>query len=260
MQAERSPVLQVYTAAGGQAQARAPGVWRLEIPAGAAGVYRLAQLDDYRALSRRKLPWQPPLTFQVRARSSAQELPGTWGFGLWNDPFSFSLGLGGGGRRLPALPNTAWFFFASPPNHLSLRDDQPGCGALAQVFRSPRLPGLLLGLGLPALPFLLLPPAARILRHLARCLIRQDGASLTLDPTYWHTYTLAWQAEGVSFSIDSSPVFATVLAPRGPLGLVLWVDNQYAAFTPQGRLGYGFLANPQPAWVELAEVSVRQGD
>jgi hypothetical protein len=49
--------------------------------------------------------------------------------------------------RLPALPNTAWFFFASPPNYLSLRDDLPAQGALAAVFRSPRLPASLLVLG-----------------------------------------------------------------------------------------------------------------
>jgi len=192
----------------------------------------------------------------VRARASAPETPGTWGFGLWNDPFSFSLGFGGAGRWFPALPNAAWFFFASPPNHLSLRDDQPGCGALAQVFRSPRLPGPLLGLGLPAAPFLLWPPTARLLRRLARKVVRQDGVALELDPTVWHTYTFTWQAEQVSFRIDHRTVFTTHLKPRGPLGLVLWVDNQYAAFTPAGRLGYGFLENPEPAWIEVAEVVI----
>ncbi|HNB51355.1 MAG TPA: hypothetical protein PK530_05410, partial [Anaerolineales bacterium] len=95
--------------------------------------YRLAQGDDYYGLPRARFPWHPPVSFHVRARASHTVSPGTWGFGLWNDPMSLSLGFGSG-RKLPALPNTAWFFFASPENHLSLRGDLPANGALAGTF------------------------------------------------------------------------------------------------------------------------------
>jgi hypothetical protein len=40
------------------------------------------------------------------------------------------------------------------------------------------------------------------------------------------------------------------------LGLVLWIDNQYAAFPPTGRLRIGSLLNPESAWLELADVEV----
>src|SRR5512144_3136865 len=110
------------TTSGAQVVRLTSGGWRLEIPAGSAGRYRLAQLDDYSNLPRRAFPWQAPLSLSLRARASQSSLPGTWGFGLWNDPFALSLGFGGE-RRIPALPNAAWFFFASAPNYLSLRDD-----------------------------------------------------------------------------------------------------------------------------------------
>src|SRR5688500_7952228 len=83
--------------------------WRFEIPAGPAGVYRLAQLDDYSALPRGRFPLSAPASLDLRCRVCDSSLPGTWGFGFWNDPFAFSLGLQGTTPRLPALPNAAWF-------------------------------------------------------------------------------------------------------------------------------------------------------
>jgi hypothetical protein len=32
--------------------------------------------------------------------------------------------------------------------------------------------------------------------------------------------------------------------------LVIWIDNQYAAFTPQGQVRFGLEATP-PAWLEI---------
>jgi hypothetical protein len=54
--------------------------------------------------------------------------------------------------------------------------------------------------------------------------------------------------------VDEVLTLKTPTAPRGPLGLVLWIDNQYAAFPPNGRLGYGMLANPEPAWLEIRDI------
>ncbi len=231
--------------------------WCLEIPAGPGGHYRLAQVDDYSRLPRRAFPWRPPLTLSLRARASAADLPGTWGFGLWNDPFSLSLGLGGASQRFPALPNAAWFFFASPPNYLSFRDDLPAQGFLAATFRSPALPAPLLALGSPLLTLAVLPPTARLLRLLLRQVIRQDAARLTIDVTAWHTYTLDWRADRVCLSVDGTAALDTQVAPRGPLSLVLWIDNQYAALPPRGRLRYGSLPNPEPAWIEIADLDIR---
>jgi len=242
--------LNEYCLSGGRVVQTGPAAWRLELPAGPGGSYRLAQLDDYRKLARRAFPWRPPVTLSMKARASAKSLPGTWGYGLWNDPFGMGVAQGGG-LRLPALPNAAWFFFASPPNYLSLRDDLPAQGALAATFRSPRWPSPLLLLGAPLLPLSLLPPAMRWLRRWARRIVRQDAVDLPVDPTEWHDYALEWGPEQVTFRLDGEALLATEIVPAGPLGLVLWVDNQYAALPPDGRLRYGTLSNPQPAWIEI---------
>lgn len=231
--------------------------WRLELPAGAGGVYRLAQLDDYARLPRRRLVHTPGLTLRLRARASAADLPGTWGFGLWNDPFGLSFGFGGTAARLPALPNAAWFFHASRENHLALREDLPACGLLAATFQSPRIPSLLLAPALPGALLLAIRPLARLARRLAKRVIRQDAARLELDVTVWHEYRLDWAADGVRFAVDGQAVLETEIVPRGRLGLVLWLDNQYAAFTAEGHLRWGTLPHPA-CWLELSDLSVQR--
>jgi hypothetical protein len=230
--------------------------WRLEIPAGPQGPYRLAQLDDYTGKPRRAFPWKPPLRLSLRARASATNIPGTWGFGLWNDPFGLAILRGVEILRLPTLPNTAWFFFASPPNYLSLRDDLPAHGSLAATFNSPRLPAPVLALGLPALPLLLLPPTARLLRGLGRRIVHQDAVQMEIDVRDWHKFELDWQGERVIFLVDDEIRLQTNVAPQGPLGLALWVDNQFAAFSPAGRIRFGTLENPEAAWVEIQDLQV----
>jgi hypothetical protein len=251
--------------AGGATLARTTAGWRLGLPAGPAHAYRLAQLDDYARTARSRLKHGPPWTFTLQARVSKVDLPGTWGFGLWNDPFGLSLGFGGGKPgRLPTLPQTAWFMHASKPNWLSLRDEPspgsgqaiPANGFFAGTFRSPHLPSLLFAPGLLAIPFLGIKPISRLLRRLAGRIIHQDGASVDLDVTRWHAYSIQWLREGCTFCVDGDTVLHTSCAPRPPLGLVLWIDNQYAAWTPEGKLGYGTLENPA-AWLEIENLSIQ---
>lgn len=244
---------------GAKARPAGANSWRLVIPPGPAGQYRVAQLDDYGKLRRGEFPHTAPVSLSLRARASSPEIPGTWGFGLWNNPFSMAVLTGVEILRLPALPNAAWFFFASPPNYLSLRDDLPGRGGLAATFCSPRWPPAMLALSAPVLPLLFWPPAARLLRRRARRFVRQAGVDMGLDPTHWHHYRLAWHPESVVFSVDGSTILETGLVPAGPLGLVLWVDNQYAALPPGGRLSFGSLPNEAEAWIELEDVRLEAG-
>ena len=230
--------------------------WRLQISAGQVGQYRLAQLDDYTKLSRTRFPWRPPVTLAFRARASAETIPGTWGVGLWNDPFSISFGFGGGVRRLPALPQAAWFFFASEHNYLSLQDALPAHGPLAAIFRSSRIPPALLALGAPALGLLAWSPAARLLRRLARPLIKQDAVVLSIAATEWHNYEMVWRRAGVEFRVEGETVLETQIAPQPPLGLVLWIDNQYAAFPPSGKLSFGSLATESTCWIEIKDLRI----
>lgn len=226
------------------------GAWHLEIPSGERGRYRVAQIDDYTDLRRRDYPWRPPFHLSLRARASHRDIPGTWGFGLWNDPFGMAILRKVELVRLPALPNCAWFFYASPDNYLSLRDDLPANGGLAATFRSPRIPPALSLLGAPLLPLALVRPAVRLARRLGKGDVKQSAVQLEHDPTGWHQYEIERRVEKTTLSVDGKKVLETNLSPLGPLGLVIWIDNQYAALRPEGKIGFGTLAN-EAGWVEV---------
>lgn len=254
MDIENKLKLKPHQLNGGQVKQLDGKSWHLEVPPGPSGRYRLAQLDDYSSKRREFFPWRPPISLRLRARASARCIPGTWGFGFWNDPFSLSMGFGGGERRLPNLPETAWFFFASPQNYLSIRDDLPPAGRLAATFRSRHLSMPVTILVATLMPLFALPPLARLFRRLGRQYIRQDSVELSSDVATWGDYRLDWSDSEVYFFVDGKNVLHTQVSPHGPLGLVLWIDNQYAALPPNGRLRYGTLPNPEKAWIEIADL------
>ncbi len=110
-----------------------PEGWRLSIPAANARLYRLAQLDNCTRVARRDFPYHS-LDMRLKARVSSASVPGTWGFGVWNDPYRMAFGPGETVFSALTLPNAAWFFSSSDKSYLSFRDDKPGNGFLAQVF------------------------------------------------------------------------------------------------------------------------------
>jgi hypothetical protein len=228
--------------------------WRLRIPEGDASSYRLAQLDDYFQLSRRRFPHRSH-TLGLRARATGNSIPGTWGVGLWNDPFGYSLGSGGNPFQIPMLPNAVWFFSASKENHLSFKEPSSGTeaahGFLAQAFRSPRFHPLLVPAAL-AFPF-----SQKATRKLLGRVIDEETAALEVDVTKWHGYRLEWTARACTFWVDGRLVLETTVSPRPPLGLVMWIDNQFAAFTPEGKIGFGVLENPEPAWIEICDLDTK---
>jgi hypothetical protein len=167
---------------------------------------------------------------------------------------------------LPTLPNAVWFFGASQESHLSFRDastappksggsaqrEVAANGFLAQTFRSPRFHPLLIPAGL-ALPF-----SRKTTRRWMGRVIGEDGIGLSLDVTQWHSYKLDWREDRVLFEVDGALVFESPVSPKAPLGLVIWIDNQFAAFTPEGKIGFGVLENPEPAWLEIKDIDVGQ--
>ena len=241
----------------------------LTVPAGKADGYRVAQLDDYTLLRRRQFPHRISLSLSLSARTSSDSIPGTWGFGLWNDPFGLSIGYGGKPFRLPALPNTVWFFGASEENYLSFKEPagfdtggkitrptQPAAnGFLAQSFRSPKFHPLLVLAGL------VFPFSRKVMRRLMSRVIGEDGVNMSrgnqlVAPTGWHRYRLEWSPKRVVWEVDEVRVFESDVSPNPPLGLVIWIDNQYAAFTPEGRIGFGVLENPEPVWLEVKDIEL----
>ena len=229
-----------------------PNGFRLTIPAGDDHHYRLAQLDDYAKFARKDFSHRPSLSLSLRARASAASLPGTWGFGLWNDPFGMSLGYSGKLFRLPALPNAVWFFHASRENYLSF-DENPGNGFLAQVFRSPAFP-----VGGLAKAGAIFPFSRAKARRSMGAIVDGDAIRLGVDVTTWHGYRLQWSETWSAFWVDDALVLETPVSPRPPLGLVIWIDNQYAAWRPDGKIGFGVLETTEPAWLEVMDLKVNE--
>ncbi len=234
------------TEMGGAVVQHETQAWRLLNPANADSNYVNAQISDYPPFR-----WRPPLRLTVTAQASSTILRGTAGFGFWNHPFSpvgWSL----------RLPQAIWFFFGSPPNNMALAQGVLGYGWKAATISANRWPFALL---LPTAPFgfllMRIPSLYRVLWPLAQ---RAIGVSeKALDAALFterHTYSLEWHVNRAVWMVDGVTVHESAQSPRGPLGLVLWIDNQYAIVTPQGHFGYGVIPIEQEQWLRIAHIHV----
>ncbi len=236
-----------YLLGGGSLELLDPGC-RFVLNDASAARYADAQIDDYQGLPRQRFPWRPPLRLTVRARFShpTGELRGTAGFGFWNDPFLMT------GARLPCLPRAIWFFYGSPPSNMKLDLHTPGDGWKAATVDVLRPAALALAPLAPLAVLLMnVRPLYRALWPLFQRAIRVREALVEADMTGWHTYEVEWGRERARFAVDGEVVLAEAPAPRGPLGFVLWLDNQYMVVTPWGRFQWGLLDTPGRQWVEV---------
>jgi hypothetical protein len=232
-----------------------------------AARYSNAQIDDYQGLPRRDFSWQPPLRLMVHARfshvpaaaegtpSAGKALVGTAGFGFWNDPFLMTE------PRLPALPRAIWFFYASPPSNMKLDLHVPGFGWKAATIDAQRPAGLWLApLAGPAILLMNVRPLYQILWPPIQRRINVAEALLEVDARNWHTYELEWGMERARFRLaPQGEALRQVLeapSPRGPLGFVMWMDNQYLVATPWGRLRWGTLGAPVQQWMEVDRLAI----
>jgi len=216
---------------------------RLIRPPGPADRYRNAQLDDFgRRPGLARALW-PPFTLRLRARAShpVTQLIGTAGFGLWSYPWAWP----------PRMPQAIWFFFGAAPHDMPLAMGIPGHGWKAAIIDTGR-PAALTWLPLAPLivPLLNLPPIYRRLwpsiQHaagIAEAIVPQDIAQ-------WHDYEIRWGVSESELLVDGQPILRAP-SPRGPLSLVIWIDNQYAIVRPTGRLGWGVRACTEAQWLEV---------
>ena len=192
---------------------------------------------------------------RLRARVSTPRPIGTFGFGLWNDPFAFSLGFAGASRKLPAWPQALWFFYGSPPNDLAYAEPGVPDGWKAASLRSPRMPGLAVAAGGVSLM------ALRLFRKLqgravrwALSLIRASEVRIDVHLAEWHAYELTWTHAGAEFRVDGAPILQVPRPPDPPLGFVAWIDNQYAIISPGTGVRFGVLPVLEPQFLELADL------
>ena len=219
--------------------------------------YTNAQIDDYahgaQSLRRGHFPWRPPLKLTVRARFSHPEgeLRGTAGFGFWNEPFLMT------GRGIPTLPRAIWFFYGSRPSDMKLAVDTPGRGWKAATIDALRPVALLLApLALPAALLMNVPVLYRNLWPPIQRAVNVRESRLSVSMTDWHTYVIAWGERRSTFSVDGDVVLENAPSPRGPLGFVTWLDNQYMIVKPWGRFGWGLLEAPGRQWLEVDRLAI----
>lgn len=216
--------------------------------------YTNAQIDDYQPLRRAAFLHRPPLTMSLYARFShnTDRLRGTAGFGFWNDPFGMS------GLRRPTLPRALWFFFSDSASNMALALDVPGPGWKVATIDPWRWPFLLLAPTAPvAMPLMKLRLLYRRLWPIGQRAIGVHEALLTLDMTTWHHYQLVWQPDGVRFLVDGTLRLYANQAPAGPLGLVIWKDNQAMTVTPWSMPRHQLVACTAEQWLEIADLTIQ---
>jgi len=233
---------------------------RLTLPPTSNRVYADAQLDDYhpsapeadgRRVTLAHLTDFPPRRLTLRARASHLNPAGTLGFGFWNDPFSLS-------GNVLAAPNSLWFFYASPPSDMALVDGVPGWGWKAATLKAGHPPRLLfLPAALAAIALTHVPGLGRPVMTAARRAVRAYESLLEDVPlTDWHDYDLEWQSEAAVFRVDGVERLRSPAPPSGPLGFVLWIDNQYAIASRAGKFGFGLCPVLEEQWLEVEGLKV----
>ncbi len=243
--------LKPFLIGGAEISIREQKVFRLSLPS-SASQYCDSQLDDYQQLARKAFKWTPPVRLVIQARTSHAEPSGTLGFGFWNDPFTMSLGQGGAARRLPAPPQTLWFFYGSSKNDLPLDARLPSFGWKAASLRSPDIPLLILApLAATAIGLSTIRPIRAWIIQSALRQVTAAEAILDASMADWHTYSIEWSKRAAIFRVDDVVVLTAQDPPNGPLGFVLWIDNQFAVASPLKGFHFGTTLTRQNEWLEV---------
>jgi hypothetical protein len=100
---------------------------------------------------------------------------------------------------------------------------------------------------------LIFPFSATATRRKIGLRIQEDAVNVAADAREWHLYRIEWTETLTVFMIDGRVILGTRLAPCPPLGLIIWIDNQFAGFDPQGRLSWGVEACATESWLEIED-------
>lgn len=233
---------------GGKIEEHA-AVTRFSIPPTSSRAYADSMWFNYHGLRRTDFPNKPTTRMTLRARFSheADQLGGTAGFGFWNDPFTLS----GGG--LLAAPNCVWFFAASPPNDQYLCEGVQGWGWKAATLKTHWIiaPLAAVGIAFAQIPFLGKP-----IMKIGRKMIAAREKLIEAKMTEWHEYSLVWEQNQATFAVDGVTVLISPAPPQCPLGFVLWIDNQYAIASEDGKFKFGMIEHEEERWMEVERLEI----
>jgi hypothetical protein len=205
--------------------------WLFVLKSGCEG-YHNAQVDDYRHLKRSDFKNTEGLSLEAEIRWSHETPLGTSGIGFWNDPFMMT------GWRWPSLPVVAWFLITGKDSEMKVGEAE-GSGLKAQVIDADHL-GFLWRLPI----FLLAPLIGRFIwkRSFLNTFskgIRLSERRLEEKAGSWRHLSLNWKKSGLELSLDGKKVLSHPQPLRGPLGLVIWQDNQWLKFDPTKGIRWG---------------------
>lgn len=233
---------------------RRHGALHLTLPTAEANAYSNAQITSYDP-KKPDFQFKPSLRMTITAFSSLHpgDLQGTAGFGFWNHPFE-------PGSAMRMRPQALWFFFGAPPNNMPLAEGVPGHGWKAATFDAKRKRALAL---LPFAPIGVLlmrfPALYRRLWPIGQKAIGVQEAVLAANLlNSEHIYTLEWTPNKARFTVDDKLVLETSRPPRGQLGFIAWMDNQYRVVTPQGEFAGGLVEVPRPQSLVLREIKIEE--
>ena len=184
-------------------------------------------------------------------RASTTDLRGTAGFGFWNHPFAPN-------ESTFDLPQAVWFFFGSPPNDLPLAPDGLGQGWFVSTLDATTLRAWSMA---PVAPLVVLLNRWPRFRQRVWPVVQQrlgiSYAPILAAMDAWHDYELTWAKDGCRFLIDGKLVLQTEQSPRGPLGFVCWLDNQFMVVTRNGRFRWGTLPVAESQMLEIRSLNIQ---
>lgn len=209
---------------------------RLLVNSAADDQLALAQIDDYTYRSHADYLWNPPLSVEVRMRSSHQNLPGTAGLYLWNNPFDL-------GSELGELRPLRWLGFYQIPETANYTLTGISTGYRASVANG-TWASLLNMFGASFLPEL-------------------DANEVLLDEqndlTDWHVYRIEWRTESVQLWLDDVQILETQTRIEGPLALAIWYDNNQP-YVDNGQFEQRFDAFEEAHWLDVDYINIRPLD
>ena len=122
---------------------------------------------------------------------------------------------------------------------------------------SPSVPAaLLLPAALGALALAQIPGPRRwvMTRALRAAQAKETRLDASLDE--WHEYGLRWMPRMAEVQVDGRQALTVEDPPRSPLGLVIWIDNQYAIASPENGFRFGIVPTAQEQWLEIEGLSL----
>ena len=70
-------------------------------------------------------------------------------------------------------------------------------------------------------------------------------------------YEIDWRETEARFRVDGQERLRAPAPGKGPLGFVMWIDNQFAIASEDGHFGFGVQPLAAPQWLEVTDLRLR---